>query len=204
MNTLDQTNTPVNSPSARTGRGRSADSVRSAAQTRPEFELPDPIAVTADTDYQHRLMLTMGELEAGRRRFAAPTDKRQLPAMVTLAVGWVTRLSDMLTAAFPPDTDSTAATAALAAAGQFVEAARTLGEQPAGWKSAFGLLSGGTTGSTAERLRLLADAPGVLELLLSALAVGFRLPEFAAGWVTAAATFTDELRRDLAWTRPAG
>jgi hypothetical protein len=32
-----------------------------------------------------------------------------------------------------------------------------------------------------------------------ALALGFRIPLFSAGWVTTASTFTTDLRRDLAW-----
>jgi hypothetical protein len=179
---------------------RGEDSVRSASHsTRAEFELADPIAMAADTEFQHRLMLVLGELEVARPRFAAPADRRALAGLVPFAAGWVARLSEVLAAVGGPTAADPAVSAALAAAGQFLTEARDLGERPGGWRTGFGLFAGAPTGSTADRVRLLATAPEVIERLLAATAVGFQLPEFAAGWSSTAAAFSGELRRELAW-----
>jgi hypothetical protein len=183
------------------GRSKSEDSGRLTSRaTHPELELPDPLAVAADTDLQNRLFLLMGELEGARPQFSTPTTADQLAAAVSAAAYWVSRTGDLLSTAVPPEASNAVVAEAVAAAGQFLTEARELGERRGGWKTGFGLFDRKPAGGSAARVRLLATTPDVFDHLLAAFTPGFTLPSFATLWATTAATFVKELRRELAWT----
>jgi hypothetical protein len=100
---------------------RAEDSIaRGSRATRADIELPDPFSLEADTDYQHRLLLILGELEASRPQLAVAVGPDQLSSVVALGLVWVGRLADLLTDLIPANDANPAITDALAAAGQFL------------------------------------------------------------------------------------
>ena len=168
--------------------------------THPELELPDPLAVAADTELQNRLFLLIGEMEGGRSQFtAAPRSADDLPAAVSAAARWVSKTCDLLAAVVPAEASNAVVTEAVASAGQFLAEARELGERRNSWKVVFGLLDRKAAGGSSARVRLLATTPDVFERLLAAFTPGFTLPSFSALWMTTTAAFVQDLRRELAW-----